>query len=81
MNLDEADGAVKLEPKEDDLIDLSAIDDIFGLAQGNIQSGIELAKKFLPEAEKQKVAFIENVVKEVMALGVFGQTKITDLVL
>jgi hypothetical protein len=45
----------KTEKREDDLIDLSAVDDIFGIASGNVNSGISLFKKFLPETEKSKV--------------------------
>lgn len=71
----------RTEKREDDLIDISAVDDIFGMASGNVNSGISLLKKALPQEEKSKVQFVEKVIKEIQDLGVFGKTKLTDLVL
>ena len=61
------------------LIDLSMAEHLFGIAQGNISSVIDIMKKL--ESDSNKVTFISKLVEEVKSLGVFGNTKISDVVL
>jgi hypothetical protein len=67
--------------EDDNLLNISIVDDIFKAAGGDIRASVKLVEKCLPDKVKNKIAMIEKLIDEVESFCVFGKTKITDLVL
>jgi hypothetical protein len=59
----------------------SIVDDIFKAAGGNVRTRVKLVEKCLPSAHQNIIAMLEKIIDEDESFGVFGKTKITDLVL
>lgn len=59
---------------DDNLLDISIVEDIFKAARGDIRALVPIAKKYLPEEYKNKIILMEKLIDEIESFAVFGKT-------